>query len=86
MSPTFRFSFYFFLKYLCYYMTLDTQNLKIVCILIIIHPLIYRKKYKGEKSFLIETLSLFKVVFLETCGVQILVNNERGWRDKGTLF
>lgn len=67
-------------------MTLTTQNLKVLCILIIILPLIYRKKYEGEKSFLIETLSLFKVVFLETCSVQILVSNESGWRDKGTLF
>ena len=64
-------------------MTLDTQNLKVLFILIITHPLIYRKKCEEDESSLTESLFSFP---LETCSVQILVGNERGQRDEGTTF
>lgn len=64
-------------------MTLDTQNLKALLILIIIHPLIYRKKCQEDESSVTE--SLFKFL-LETCSVPIPVGNERAQRQEGTLF
>lgn len=59
MFPTFCFSIFFplFPKRLCYYMTLDTQNLRRLSVLEIIHPLIHRKECEEDKSSLNETLS-----------------------------
>lgn len=68
-------------------MTLDTQNLGILSVLMIIYLPIYRKEYEQDESSLTEALSLFQVVFFWKPAVfQFLRAMEGGEETRGTLF
>ena len=86
MFPPVFFSFFSFFLNVCV-TTLDTQNLGVLSVLMIIYLPIYRKEYEQDESSLTETLSLFKVVFYWKPAVfRFLRAMEGGEETRGTLF